>query len=116
MNKRYKGIDTFYSIGNVRYSLKNRRIIKMLFYTGSAFAVFLIIIHYLTTNESDDSYASLSEQRQYNSTYPLTPPRLGFESRIFKIMAIADLDTKSKLNADKSQFSSYILKGIPKTQ
>lgn len=111
MNKRYKAVDTFYSIGNVRYNLKHRRILMMILYAGSAFAALLIIIQYLAFHESDDSYASLSELRQYNSTYPLTAPRPGFDSTTFKIMAIADLDTKSKLNPDSHKFSSFILNG-----
>lgn len=113
MDKCYKTIDSLTSVGNVKYNLKNRnRLLKMLLYAGSAFAVFCIIIHKLTSNESDDFFeANIGGQKVYNSTYPLTPSRTTRDTTTFKIMAIADLDTKSKLDKNGHKYSSYILNG-----
>lgn len=114
MNECYKTLGSFTRIGNVKYNLKKRRILKMLLYTGTVFAILLIIAHKLISNyDMGISYEVFQpgKHKEYNSTYPLSPPRPGFESRTYKILAIADLDTKSKLNKDGHKYSSFLLKG-----
>ena len=88
------------------------------------FSVFLIFL--LTRSRHDDnsinhfinkkiSYNVFDDGKNklFNSTYPLTEPFIDKKEnlKVFKIMAIADLDTKSKLKPNDPKYSSYLLNG-----
>ncbi len=51
--------------------------------------------------------------RSYNSKYPLTSPirDIAGKTTTFSILAIADLDTNSKLDPESPKFTSYLLGG-----
>lgn len=102
--------------GNVKYNLKYRRILKMLLYVGSGFFLVAIILHSLLGDSNNGfTYEVFNNgaHKQYNSTYPLTLPVYSQRraSKTYQILAIADLDTNSKLKKDGHKYSSFLLKG-----
>lgn len=106
MNKHYKSKSTFTRICNVRYNLTNQRLFMMILYASCTFAAFIIILQSLVGRVDIFSY-----DNSYDSTYPLSLPLEEDDLTTYKLMAIADLDTKSKLNENKAKFSSFLLKG-----
>jgi soluble calcium-activated nucleotidase 1 len=51
--------------------------------------------------------------RAYDSTYPLSRPEINVKDKThtYKILAIADLDTNSKVSGSESKYISYLLHG-----
>lgn len=99
--------------------LNLKKLLKMILY-GSIFflAVFLLISKFLTREENDKNMFKLPndnliKNNVYNSVYPLSSPVIDkIEGTItYKLLAIADLDTNSRLIKTESKFSSYLLKG-----
>lgn len=105
----------------------NKKFFKMILY-GSVFflAIFLLISKFLVKNdETDSSVQSLSHDfnpklpydnskfKYYNSVYPLSLPVIDklHGTITYKLLAIADLDTNSKLIKSDTKYSSYLLRG-----
>lgn len=106
----------------------NIKLIKMIVY-GSLFflAMFLLISKYITRVDNDNSTISIENNPKlpydekyrsslYNSTYPLSTPIINKKDGTitYKLLAIADLDTNSRLIKTESKYSSYLLNGVLK--
>lgn len=104
MHKSHK-TSSIFNISNVKYNLKQRRLIRIMLYATAAFILFTLILHSLMSNDDNDIHQT------YNSTYPLSIPVQDHDMTIYKIMAIADLDTNSKLDKNGHKYSSFLLKG-----
>lgn len=118
-----------YRVGNNRFNLKlNSKFITMaLSFTFILFVLYLLISNNNKTydnrkstevetfTDGDKVYYAYhmfddGKSKVYNSVYPLSLPIVKDDSITYKIMAIADLDTSSKIG-DTSKFISYLLKG-----
>lgn len=112
MHTWYKTSSTF-NIGNVKYNLRHKRFIKMIVYAGAAFALLVLLIHNLFLKDTDLSYQVFNNgpHKLYNSVYPLSSPIVANNIKTYKLLAIADLDTNSKLNANGHKYSSFLLNG-----
>ena len=108
----------------------NRKFLKMILY-GSLFflAMFLLISKFIAKNDQDLDVKSSdvalnyefnpklpydnSKFKYYNSVYPLSLPVVNKKhgTITYKLLAIADLDTNSKLIKSDTKYSSYLLKG-----
>jgi soluble calcium-activated nucleotidase 1 len=115
---------TRYRVGGNRLGFKtNTRYLLM-----ALAALFFILIFYfiLSSNSSihRKSSAPLNSKfiskylydifndglaKDYNSLYPLTPPVQNHGTKLYRLLAVADLDTSSK--HDSSKFVSYLLHG-----
>jgi soluble calcium-activated nucleotidase 1 len=102
------------------YRLTQRIILKKLFKMilyGSIFflAVFLLISKFIANdNENNLLPHEQDVSRQiFNSVYPLSAPVIDQidGSIMYKLLAVADLDTKSRLVKTENKYSSYLLKG-----
>jgi len=111
MNKHYKANTFFTRICNVKYNLTNQRLFMMVLYAAILFVAFVILLQTLV-DRVDIFYQNA--HNTYNSSYPLSSPLVEDGGITYKIMAIADLDTKSKLNENQHKFSSFLLKGTIK--
>jgi hypothetical protein len=86
----------------------------MLLYLGSGlFLLAIVLISFMGDSQNNLAYEVFNngEDKIYNSTYPLTLPIEQHYTRTYKILAIADLDTNSKLNKDGYKYSSFLLQG-----
>jgi len=74
------------------------------FVTLAGLALFLFCL-FLPDNSDDSALLGGTIRRQYNDTYPLTPPVVIGKEKKFKICLIADPDTSSR-NEDQVSFFS----------
>lgn len=77
------------------------------FVTLAGLALFLFCL-FLPDNSDDSALLGGTIRRQYNDTYPLTPPVVIGKEKKFKICLIADPDTSSR---NEDQYYSNILFG-----
>merc|ERR1712110_849682 len=77
------------------------------FVTLAGLALFLFCL-FLPDNTDDSALLGGTVRRQYNDTYPLTPPVVIGKEEKFKICLIADPDTSSR---NEDQYYSNILFG-----
>lgn len=54
----------------------------------------------------------LDKYRNYNSTYPLTPPITSMKGLTYKFYVITDLDTESKSKAESDTWISFLKRGL----
>ncbi|XP_026750096.1 soluble calcium-activated nucleotidase 1 [Galleria mellonella] len=76
--------------------------------------VFLLILFYYNWWASSQVYVPnkwVSTIRKYNTTYPLSPPRISGDVVTFRIGIVADLDTNSKSATKPNTYNSYLKKG-----
>lgn len=113
MYASYKTASTSKPFSNVRYNLRNRRLLRIMVYAGAVFALLVLIAYNLVGNGTDYTYEVFNngQHKLYNPIYPLSSPTVRNSITTYKILAIADLDTKSKLDANGHKFSSFLLKG-----
>lgn len=77
--------------------------------------ILLVLFYYnLWTGSTDVEHLNKwsSTTKQYNNTYPLTPPLISGELVTFRIGLVADLDTNSKSSVSPYVFNSYLKKGF----
>lgn len=114
-----------YRVNNTVNLKFNSKIILM----SITFSCFVFLIYALTKSpfhnitQSNNHYHNLKisykvfddgKSKLYNSTYPLTPYGINKQenTKTYEIMAVADLDTKSKLAENSNtKYVSYLLKG-----
>ena len=62
-------------------------------------------------SESIDFYHRDAISNEYNTTYPLTPPKVTAEGKRFRIGIIADLDENSKSSSKANTWASHFKRG-----
>lgn len=117
---------TRYRIGNNQVSLKiNSRHLIMSLGVFFSFIILYLVIFKQTDKSIDHKYEGLyapknkilyeiyndGEIKTYDFKYPLSDPIQTGETKKFKLLAIADLDTSSKIEGKETKFVSYLLKG-----
>ncbi|RMZ92861.1 soluble calcium-activated nucleotidase 1-like, partial [Brachionus plicatilis] len=117
---------TRYRIGNNQVSLKiNSRHVIMGLGISFAFLILYLLIFKQSDKKIEHKYEGLYVSKNkilyeiyndgglksYNSKYPLSPPLETKQTKKFKLLAIADLDTSSKVEGKETKFVSYLLKG-----
>jgi soluble calcium-activated nucleotidase 1 len=113
----------------IRYRVNNTVNLKFnskTIFMSITFLLSVFLIFLLTRSRNDDyssnhfinkkiSYDVFDDGKNklYNSTYPLTEPFINKNEnlKVFRLMAIADLDTNSKIKPNDPKYSSYLLNG-----
>ncbi|CAF0703078.1 unnamed protein product, partial [Brachionus calyciflorus] len=118
---------TRYRIGNNQVNLKinSKHVIMTLGISLIFLILYLLIFKQHPDTPTEYKYQQLNdfknkfvyeifdngESKAYNSLYPLNPPVQKGNTKIFNLLAIADLDTSSKIEGKETKFVSFLLKG-----
>lgn len=118
---------TRYRIGNNQVNLKinSKHVIMVLGISLIFLILYLLIFKHSNNDQVNYRYQDLheskskfiyevyndGESKSYKSVYPLTQPVAKGESKIYKLLAIADLDTNSKVTGKETKYISYLLRG-----
>jgi hypothetical protein len=96
---------------NVKLNLNiNNRLLKTMIYGAIVFLFFVLICFHFFDKPQQITFSYI-QSVTYDSTYPLSSPLIDEQSKTYKIMAIADMDTNSKMDKNQIKYSSFLLSG-----
>ena len=92
---------TQYRVGNARVQLKPRVVLYALMLSVAVLVLLIMVI------PRPVRQPCINQDDVYDSTYPLTKPRVTTSSKVFKIALVTDLDTSSKAEKTFTWYSYF---------